>query len=192
MTGEGIGFGKAILFNEHFVVYGVPAIVSAIGKYTIAKVEPTDKSGWNLKDNRKATPNYKEDKVGQQKDSINRILNKMNIDLSIVMAFRNEGSEPEMTVKSILETCTKSGIEILVINDASDEERDFSPYPQVRYFCNKKRSGITACRDFGVDKARSENILSIDAHMRFRKDDWLERGLFTWGLDFWASPFPAF
>ena len=72
MTGEGIGFGKAILFNEHFVVYGVPAIVSAIGKYTIAKVEPTDKSGWNLKDNRKVTPNYKEDKVGQQKDSINR------------------------------------------------------------------------------------------------------------------------
>ena len=82
MTGEGIGFGKAILFNEHFVVYGVPAIVSAIGKYTIAKVEPIDKSGWNLNDNRKATPNYKEDKVGQQKDSINRILKKMNIDLS--------------------------------------------------------------------------------------------------------------
>ena len=81
MTGEGIGFGKAILFNEHFVVYGVPAIVSAIGKYTIAKVEPIDKSGWNLNDDRKATPNYKEDKVGQQKDSINRILKKMNIDL---------------------------------------------------------------------------------------------------------------
>ena len=55
MTGEGIGFGKAILFNEHFVVYGVPAIVSAIGKYTIAKVEPIDKSGWNLNDNRKAS-----------------------------------------------------------------------------------------------------------------------------------------
>ena len=81
MTGEGIGFGKAILFNEHFVVYGVPAIVSAIGKYTIAKVKPIDKSGWNLNDTRKATSNYKEDKVGQQKDSINRILKKMNIDL---------------------------------------------------------------------------------------------------------------
>ena len=82
MTGEGIGFGKAILFNEHFVVYGVPAIVSAIGKYTVAKVEPIDKSSWNLNDNRKATPKYKEDKIEQQKDSINRILKKMNIDLS--------------------------------------------------------------------------------------------------------------
>ena len=82
MTGEGIGFGKAILFNEHFVVYGLPAIVSAIGKYTIAKIEPKDKSGWKLNDNRKATPNYKEDKIEQQKDSINRILKKMNVDLS--------------------------------------------------------------------------------------------------------------
>ena len=82
MTGEGIGFGKAILFNEHFVVYGVPAIVSAIGKYTMAKVNPIDKSGWVINDNRKATPKYKEEKAGQQKDSINRILKKMNIDLS--------------------------------------------------------------------------------------------------------------
>ena len=82
MSGEGIGFGKAILLNEHFVVYGVPAIVSAIGKYTVAKVEPIGKSGWTIVDNRKATPNYKEDKVAQQKDSINRILKKMNIDLS--------------------------------------------------------------------------------------------------------------
>jgi len=82
MTGEGIGFGKAILINEHFVVYGIPAIVSAIGKYTVAKIEPIDKSGWKINDNRKATPNYKEDKIDQQKDSINKILKKMNIDLS--------------------------------------------------------------------------------------------------------------
>jgi len=82
MTGEGIGFGKAILFNEHFVVYGLPAIVSAIGKYTVAKVDSLNKPGWELEDNRKATPNYKEEKMGQQKESINHILNKMGIDTS--------------------------------------------------------------------------------------------------------------
>lgn len=82
MTGEGIGFGKAILFNEHFVVYGIPAIVSAIGKYTVAKIEPINKTGWKLNDNRKATPNYKEEKIDQQKDSINNIFKKMDIDLS--------------------------------------------------------------------------------------------------------------
>jgi len=82
MSGEGIGFGKAILFNEHFVVYNVPAIVSAIGNYTIAKVSPSDKAGWVLEDNRKATPKYKENKVDQQKESINNILKNMKIDLS--------------------------------------------------------------------------------------------------------------
>ena len=82
MSGEGIGFGKAILLNEHFVVYGIPSIVSAIGKYTISKVDFIPQSGWKIIDNRKATPKYKEDKVDQQNDSINRMLEKLNIDLS--------------------------------------------------------------------------------------------------------------
>ncbi len=80
MKGRGIGFGKAILFNEHFVVYGIPSIVSAIGNYTVAHVEPYDKPGINLIDNRKATPNYKEDKYEHQQDSLKRILTHMNID----------------------------------------------------------------------------------------------------------------
>jgi mevalonate kinase len=82
MKGEGIGFGKAILFNEHFVVYGIPAIVSAIGKYTIARVEPYDGPEVKLEDNRDAIPGYKEAKLDQQKDSLNRILKAMNIDIS--------------------------------------------------------------------------------------------------------------
>ncbi len=81
MTGEGIGFGKAILFNEHFVVYGVPAVVSAIDKYTIARVEPSSK-GFTFEDNRKATPKYKEEKSEQQKDSLNRIFKTMNLETS--------------------------------------------------------------------------------------------------------------
>jgi len=80
--GEGIGFGKAIVFNEHFVVYGVPSIVSAIGKYTTARVLPIGKPGWTLEDNRNATPRYKEDKLDQQKESINNIIKKTGIDLS--------------------------------------------------------------------------------------------------------------
>lgn len=82
MKGQGIGFGKAILFNEHFVVYGLPSIVSAIGKYTVAKVEPREEPGIKLEDKREATPKYKEEKQKQQNDSINRILKKMNIDSS--------------------------------------------------------------------------------------------------------------
>jgi len=82
MKGQGIGFGKAILFNEHFVVYGIPSIVSAIGNYTVAKVEPYEKKELKLEDLRNATPRYKEDKLEQQKDSLDRILKKMDIDIS--------------------------------------------------------------------------------------------------------------
>jgi len=80
--GHGIGFGKAILFNEHFVVYGIPSIVSAIGNYTVAKVEPYEKSGFNLDDKRLATPKYKTDKLSQQTESFELMFKKMGLDLS--------------------------------------------------------------------------------------------------------------
>jgi len=82
MKGEGIGFGKTILFNEHFVVYDIPSIVSAIGNYTVARIEPYDKAKVELVDNRKATPNYKEEKLAQQQDSLKRMMATMNIDPS--------------------------------------------------------------------------------------------------------------
>jgi len=78
--GKGIGFGKVILFNEHFVVYGIPSIVSAIDKKTVAVVERSAGTGWTLDDHRQATPGYKEEKLEQQRESINRILKAAGID----------------------------------------------------------------------------------------------------------------
>ena len=37
--GKGSGYGKVILFGEHFVVHGVPGIVSAIDSSTDAEVK---------------------------------------------------------------------------------------------------------------------------------------------------------
>jgi len=90
MNSEGKGFGKAILFNEHFVVYGIPAIVSAIGKYTVAKASPFEIPELKLNDNRDATPGYKENKLEQQNVSVNNIIEKMNLD------FSKEGVEIEL------------------------------------------------------------------------------------------------
>ena len=90
MISEGIGFGKAILFNEHFVVYGIPSIVSAIGNYTVAKITSSQHVGYELNDNRGATLGYKEGKLEQQKISIRNIINKMNLD------FQKEGVEIEL------------------------------------------------------------------------------------------------
>jgi len=79
--GKGIGFGKVILFNEHFVVYGLPAIASAIGAKTTAVVERRPGSGVEINDERPETKGYKAEKADQQKESLDLMLRLMNIDI---------------------------------------------------------------------------------------------------------------
>lgn len=81
MSGKGIGFGKTILFGEHFVVYGLPAIASAISDYTLAEVEDGDE-GLTLIDNRPAVEGYKEVKQGEISRGLELILSFMNIDVN--------------------------------------------------------------------------------------------------------------
>jgi mevalonate kinase len=77
--GKGSGFGKVILFGEHFVVHGVPGIVSAIDSTNDAEVKKTAK-GITVRDVRKAAKGYAEEKKLQQLESIDRILKAMGID----------------------------------------------------------------------------------------------------------------
>ncbi len=76
--GKGSGFGKVILFGEHFVVHGVPGIVSAIDATNDAEVTKTA-TGIEVKDVRKAAKGYAEEKRLQQLESIDRILGSMGI-----------------------------------------------------------------------------------------------------------------
>jgi len=66
--GTGKGYGKTILFGEHFVVYGLPAIVSALGTFTTAEVKVMKGRGWSVDDQRLATPGYKKMKYKSFKD----------------------------------------------------------------------------------------------------------------------------
>ena len=77
----GTGFGKTILIGDQFVLWEIPAIVSAIHFETVAEVERVDGEEWILEDNRVEVPGYKEKKKEQQVDSINRILEVMKIDV---------------------------------------------------------------------------------------------------------------
>lgn len=77
--GKGSGFGKVILFGEHFVVHGVPGIVSAIDTATDAEVTQTGKE-LVVRDERKAAKGYAEEKRLQQIESIQRMLKKMGLD----------------------------------------------------------------------------------------------------------------
>jgi mevalonate kinase len=77
--GKGSGFGKVILFGEHFVVHGVPGIVSAIDSVTDAEVTQTGNE-LVIRDERKAAKGYAEEKRLQQIESIERMLKKMGLD----------------------------------------------------------------------------------------------------------------
>jgi mevalonate kinase len=77
--GTGQGYGKTILFGEHFVVYGLPAIASALGSKTIATVTGSDGQGWTVDDQRPATPGYKEKKFNEAQQAIQNVLNHLKI-----------------------------------------------------------------------------------------------------------------
>ncbi len=71
----GIGFGKMILFGEHFVVYGYPSIASGITEHTIATIEASNEPGFTVVDNRNASKEYKDKYRKKQRDSI-QMMNK--------------------------------------------------------------------------------------------------------------------
>ena len=77
--GRGSGFGKTILFGEHFVVHGVPGIASAVDSAADATVKKA-KKGINVADERTGAKGYAEKKKLQQLESIERMLKAMNLD----------------------------------------------------------------------------------------------------------------
>ncbi|MDR0319029.1 MAG: mevalonate kinase [Nitrososphaerota archaeon] len=91
--GKGSGYGKVILFGEHFVVHGVPGIVSAIDSSTDAiVVKAVD--GLTVKDDRKTAKGYSEEKRLQQVESIERMLNAMGLDPKMPLDIWIGGSLP--------------------------------------------------------------------------------------------------
>ncbi len=80
--GVGSGFGKSILFGEHFVVYGRPALAVGIDSKTLAKVTTTESPGWTLDDQRPAMSGYKDKKMDEQAVSIGNVLRFCDVDTS--------------------------------------------------------------------------------------------------------------
>jgi mevalonate kinase len=91
--GKGSGFGKVILFGEHFVVHGIPGVVSAIDSATEAEVKKIAR-GIEIKDERKGSKGYAEEKKLQQIESISRMLRTMELPEDIAMSIWLGGSLP--------------------------------------------------------------------------------------------------
>ncbi|MDO9537812.1 MAG: mevalonate kinase [Thermoplasmata archaeon] len=66
----GYGFGKVILFGEHFVVHYRPTIASGISKKTVAELKAGTEPGFHITDNRLAAPGYIEKYAECQKKSV--------------------------------------------------------------------------------------------------------------------------
>ena len=77
--GRGSGYGKVILFGDHFVVHGVPGIVSAIDSTADAEVRKAE-DRITVRDERKGAKDYTERKKAQQEESIERMLRTLGID----------------------------------------------------------------------------------------------------------------
>ncbi len=80
--GTGKGYGKTILFGEHFVVYNLPAIASALASYTTADVKVVDGQNWTVDDQRPATPGYKKKKFDEAMQSIRNVIEHLKINVA--------------------------------------------------------------------------------------------------------------
>jgi hypothetical protein len=81
-----IGFGKLIIFGEHFVVYHRPALVGALEAYTSCKVTLGAEGAWScglvVVDQRPAVPGYKDEKKEEMLEATRIVLQHFNVDPS--------------------------------------------------------------------------------------------------------------
>ncbi|RNF11030.1 mevalonate kinase [Trypanosoma rangeli] len=81
---EHIGFGKVILFGEHFVVYGAEALVAGIQEYTSCRLELTrGRPGVSVVDKRPAVPGYIVEKAEEQRLAHGLVFRHLNIDTTV-------------------------------------------------------------------------------------------------------------
>lgn len=95
--------------------------------------------------------------------------------LSIIIPFLNEGLEPKNTIESIYSTIDNIPYEIIAIDDFSTNSVSLDNLPNVKLIRNVERRGVDANRQMGVEMAQFKNVLVVDAHMRFKNDNWASK-----------------
>ncbi len=80
--GTGYGYGKTILIGDQFVLWGLPAVLSAIPFSTRCSVSPGEKGrGWTLEDRRTEVPGYKKAKEKACHISFDRMIEVLGLHL---------------------------------------------------------------------------------------------------------------
>ncbi len=89
--------------------------------------------------------------------------------LSIVIAAHNEGDLLWQTVAGCRETCEDMDYEIVVADDASEDdcvERLHERFPEVAIHRTRVRHGPSATKDLAAQHARGDVLLFLDAHCK--------------------------
>lgn len=98
--------------------------------------------------------------------------------ITVIMPFLNEKNEPIKTIESIYETAPDGLYNILAVDDNSNDFLDVGKIrhmKHVKYLRNKERIGVDGSRQLGIDNVDTPYVFVIDAHMRFKNDNWMEK-----------------
>lgn len=102
-------------------------------------------------------------------------------ELTVVITVKNDFESLTNTLKSI-RTTQDTDVDILVIQDASTDQEDYvgvcTKYDS-RIIINPINLGIAPSRDLGARESTTPYLMFIDAHMRFRRDNWTTKVLAT-------------
>ena len=89
--------------------------------------------------------------------------------ISIVLAAHNEGDLLWKTVSSCRETCTELDYEIVVVDDASEDDcigQLKSHFPDIDVHESGMRQGPSPTKDLGAKHAEGEVLIFLDAHCK--------------------------
>ncbi|WP_329904837.1 glycosyltransferase family 2 protein [Porphyromonas pogonae] len=103
---------------------------------------------------------------------------KTTTKLSVIITLHNEGDELKNTFDSLFNHTAKGALEVIVIDDASNDGYDYKivcSFYDVIYVKNPIRLGVASSRNIGVEMASCLYVMLLDAHMRFYQSDWLSR-----------------
>ncbi|MHA1558930.1 MAG: mevalonate kinase [Alphaproteobacteria bacterium] len=96
----GVGFGKTILFGEHFVVLGLPGIVGALNHTGEVVVEPSSSKEYEFTDNSPKFPGVEPITWQMCQKTILKILNHLGIDTPLKITLQGNLPVPNSGIGS--------------------------------------------------------------------------------------------
>ena len=97
--------------------------------------------------------------------------------LTVIIGAKNEGDHLRETLKSLRETQDED-VEVIIVNDGSTDGYNYDALAEEfdsRIIHNEVSAGVGAARHQAVLETKTDNIIIIDGHMRFRRDNWVSK-----------------